>query len=104
MSQTQPTPTEIANFLCNIPKELRDWLVEETEKVLPYCPRAHGIIPHLLKTYPDNKSRIASLLEVKKHGNFRLYASIVTLSDEEFMGMLKVLEKTINNEQTVNKR
>ena len=86
-SELSPTPLEIANFLCNLPRDLREWLVQD--KIHP------GILVHVMSAYSDKTQRVTQLIKIKNMdaAEFERYYNIISMPNDKFMEMLGYLKK-----------
>ncbi len=82
---------EIANFLVNLDKTTREWLLNTPDSIY--------IINNIIKAYPNVSKRKKALSEVMNHDkNFlQFYIEICKIPDEQFLGFCKKLEKNITS-------
>ncbi len=77
------TPTEVGNFICNLSRETKDWLVA--------TPNSEVIVIHIMRLWTDFKMRKNRIDEVKAMSQKELdfYIRIISIPDFEFMSLLR---------------
>jgi hypothetical protein len=80
------TPVGIANFIINMPEDLREWMVHSPERIT--------ITSILLTQYPDHKKRVEAVRELKD-GKFTVRSFIFWFSfpDEVFDKICEIFDQ-----------